>query len=480
VRHLLPHHRHAERAALAGEKHGRHEYQFFEGEEAKGGFVAHSAGGPQNRRKAQDFLKSLFLPVGYPTSVRRDYIHFQKWEVAKGIVSSAGFVISTNALLSAVGLGTASFPAAAAISWVLKDGLGCLGMMLVAGAFGKFFDTDTKRIRWTADCIHVAGVALELATPLFPAYFLPMASLANSAKGIAGASSRLIEVACFSLFLVRTVWSLGLTTGATKAAINQGLALRDNLGDITAKGHSQGIVAYLMGMGIGISATYITGGELSALFGVYAMLAGCHLAFSYRALSNVHLATLSRQRLNLILAVFHERGVVISPSSVRERIILPSIDSSFRPTIVVGASLRDAIASTASSSFFSTAFPFVHFSAQKRSFSAPLLRQLIEIHAEERFIVRYRADSDQVLVILHEEAQEKDILRAYFTAYHLHKTVHGRQGDSQNNLSPLDVEREQASITYTKAYYTRFLEKLHASGWTHHVVLATGVSRAWW
>lgn len=34
--------------ALAGEKHGRHEYQFFEGEEAKGGFVAHSAGGPQS------------------------------------------------------------------------------------------------------------------------------------------------------------------------------------------------------------------------------------------------------------------------------------------------------------------------------------------------------------------------------------------------------------------------------------------------
>lgn len=37
-------------------------------------------------------LKSLFLPTGYPASVRQDYIHFQKWEVAKGIVSSAGFV----------------------------------------------------------------------------------------------------------------------------------------------------------------------------------------------------------------------------------------------------------------------------------------------------------------------------------------------------------------------------------------------------
>jgi hypothetical protein len=32
------------------------------------------------------------------------------------------------------------------------------------------------------------------------------------------------------------MFSPGLTTGATKAAINQGFALRDNLGDITAKG----------------------------------------------------------------------------------------------------------------------------------------------------------------------------------------------------------------------------------------------------
>jgi hypothetical protein len=36
-------------------------------------------------------------------------------------------------------------------------------MMLVAGGFGKFFDTETKRIRWAADCIHVAGVAVRLS-----------------------------------------------------------------------------------------------------------------------------------------------------------------------------------------------------------------------------------------------------------------------------------------------------------------------------
>ncbi len=50
--------------------------------------------GPPERKplRVDLMLKSLFLPTGYPASVRQDYIHFQKWEVAKGIVSSAGFV----------------------------------------------------------------------------------------------------------------------------------------------------------------------------------------------------------------------------------------------------------------------------------------------------------------------------------------------------------------------------------------------------
>jgi hypothetical protein len=97
---------------------------------------------------------------------------------------------------------------------------------------------------------------LELATPLFPAYFLPLASLANSAKGIAGTTNgtsqseaSLYHWSHFLFFLSFALFSPGLTTGATKAAINQGFALRDNLGDITAKGTSllsQGLYSLLL------------------------------------------------------------------------------------------------------------------------------------------------------------------------------------------------------------------------------------------
>lgn len=63
-------------------------------------------------------------------------------------------------MLTAVGVGAGVIPTAAAISWVLKDGLGCLGMILVAGSFGSYFDIETKRMRWASDFLHLGGVAV--------------------------------------------------------------------------------------------------------------------------------------------------------------------------------------------------------------------------------------------------------------------------------------------------------------------------------
>lgn len=64
--------------------------------------------------------------------------------------------------------------------------------------------------------LYADTLKLELITPLFPQYFLPLASLANLVKGIAG-----------------------LTLGATKASLNKMFALSENMGDVTAKYQSQ-------------------------------------------------------------------------------------------------------------------------------------------------------------------------------------------------------------------------------------------------
>lgn len=52
---------------------------------------------------------------------------------------------AVQSLLAAVGVGAQrTLPTAAAINWVLKDGLGRLGRLSVATGFGQSFDADLK------------------------------------------------------------------------------------------------------------------------------------------------------------------------------------------------------------------------------------------------------------------------------------------------------------------------------------------------
>ena len=47
-------------------------------------------------------------------------------------LSSAGDVLSMQAMLSAIGVGSGSIPLAATLNWILKDGLGQLGGVIFA------------------------------------------------------------------------------------------------------------------------------------------------------------------------------------------------------------------------------------------------------------------------------------------------------------------------------------------------------------
>lgn len=64
--------------------------------------------------------------------------------------------------------------------------------------------------------------------------FVPLASVSNIAKNVS--------------------W---LATGATRAAINKTFAIKDNLGDLTAKSGAQATAAGLMGTGLGVVLSYL-------------------------------------------------------------------------------------------------------------------------------------------------------------------------------------------------------------------------------
>lgn len=126
---------------------------------------------------------------------------------------------------------------------------------------------------------------MEILTPLCPAYFLPMASLANVAKNIS--------------------W---LSTSATRAGFHSSFALRENLADITAKAGSQAIASSIIGTGLGIAISQWTGASTAHVLGAFGVLSALNLMAVYRSLNCVWLRTLNCQRLHLVTAHFLASG----------------------------------------------------------------------------------------------------------------------------------------------------------------------------
>jgi hypothetical protein len=243
-------------------------------------------------------LRRVYLPEQYPQSVGANFARYSLWLLVQNSVGSAAYVLSTNALLTSLGVGVgAALPMAATINWVLKDGLGSLGMIVYAAhGGGARFDGDAKVTKWRADLLFNVGVLLELLTPLVPAFFLPLASLANLAKGVGG-----------------------LAAGASKATLHRSLALRDNLGDVTAKLYSQGITAYLLGMGIGIGTTLLCAASPLAVAAAFGSLTAVHLGASYRALRCLELHTLNAPRLLLLARHWHAAGTIATPAAIAQQ-----------------------------------------------------------------------------------------------------------------------------------------------------------------
>ena len=159
-----------------------------------------------------------FLPANYPRSVSPSYLSYATYCFCGSIAGSAAMVLSTQALLVAVGVGTQSAaPMAAALNWVMKDGVGQLGGVIFAsqlgkggmdveywkGKFGKWAnigswvkkrrgsfqrgtaDTNPKRWRMVAALALDMSTLLEICTPwMGPEWFLPCASIANVGKNV--------------------------------------------------------------------------------------------------------------------------------------------------------------------------------------------------------------------------------------------------------------------------------------------------------
>lgn len=244
-----------------------------------------------------------FVPEGFPSSVTPDYAPFQVWDSLQGLSTYIRTMLSTQALLSAIGVGEKSATViGATFQWFLRDLTGMLGGILFTFYQGSDLDSNAKMWRLVADLMNDLGMLMDLLSPLFPSAFIFVVCLGSLSRSFTGVAS-----------------------GATRAALTQHFALQNNAADISAKEGSQETVATMIGMALGMILARITMGLPLAIWFSFLSLTVFHMYANYRAVGCLALTSLNIERSAILFQHFMETGQVLSPEQVsRMEHVLPT------------------------------------------------------------------------------------------------------------------------------------------------------------
>ncbi|ONI30993.1 hypothetical protein PRUPE_1G286700 [Prunus persica] len=239
-------------------------------------------------------ILEAFVPEGFPSSVTPDYVSFQVWDLLQGLSTYIRTMLSTQALLSAIGVGEKSATViGATFQWFLRDLTGMLGGILFTFYQGSNLDSNAKMWRLVADLMNDLGMLMDLVSPLFPSAFVFVVCLGSISRSFTGVAS-----------------------GATRAALTQHFALQSNAADISAKEGSQETVATMVGMALGMLLARITMGHPLAIWFSFLSLTMFHMYANYMAVRCLALNSLNPQRCSILLQHFMRTGQVLSPEQV--------------------------------------------------------------------------------------------------------------------------------------------------------------------
>ncbi|XP_046391190.1 RUS family member 1 [Ischnura elegans] len=327
------------------------------------------------------FFRQIFLPHGYPVSVSEDYFDYQKWDTIQAFCSTITGTLTTRAIMEGVGVGdNAATPLAAAITWILKDGTGMIGRILFAWWKSTSLDSNCKQWRLVADILNDAAMTIELMVPYVPGYVTQVLCVSTTLKAIVGVSG-----------------------GATRAAITQHQSIRNNMADVSAKDGSQETLVNLFASIMGVFLlSHIGSTHLEWKF--FVLLTFMHLYANYRAVKSIKFKTLNVPRFLILLETYLTRGRILSPEVVnaQESAFLGrgiSDKSLCGFKIKVGQSISSASSSLKSKS--------------------DLLKLVTNIQKQRPYLLIVDGRKRCIHVILRQDETPQDVIKAYFHAVQL-------------------------------------------------------------
>ncbi|KAH6564787.1 hypothetical protein BASA50_006429 [Batrachochytrium salamandrivorans] len=388
------------------------------------------------------WLRDMFLPIGYPSSVHCCYKKIHLWLFVENVAGAAISVLTAQAMLTSIGASAAAHETAAlaiAVDWVLKDGIGELGKMLLVQRFAHQFDTHPKLWKLYGEGCSVVGALVQIATCIVsPHYFLLLASI--------GVGLRAIHY---------SVWA------ATHISFTRNMATQNgvNVGDIVAKADSQLSLAHLLGMMCGIGMLAVSFQPL-ALFSWFGIMAMVQVACTCFLLRSAQFEVLDQARLVLLPREFIYAG------KGKHVLGLPQI-SVYENWLNEGLGPGEVVAELSIGDSVSEAF--------KES----RLDYALELFQNEHYLLGIELPNAihhhsklKLHAVMHKDMAYVDIIQAALHAVRMDFEFTLRQSASCAPLSLSEAEELlKSSLEWTRKHMPVFMDGLDKQGWKTDLVI---------
>ncbi|EEC74755.1 hypothetical protein OsI_10514 [Oryza sativa Indica Group] len=404
-------------------------------------------------------LLGAFVPEGFPGSVTPDYVPFQMWDTLQGLSTYIRAMLSTQALLGAIGVGEKSATViGATFQWFLRDLTGMLGGILFTfyqvsnslansnrqchriaidslftdeiTCLGSNLDSNAKMWRLVADFMNDLGMLMDLLSPLFPSSLIVIMCLGSLSRSFTGVAS-----------------------GATRAALTQHFALANNAADISAKEGSQETLATMLGMGLGMLLAHVTRGHALGVWVSFLSLTIFHMYANYKAVQSLSLTTLNYERSSIMLQYFMDNGEVLTPQQVSKQEHILPFWSSWRKFLRI-----------------KLPHEHVHLGAKASRLTHPDLLQIAKTRPYYRNENYFLLDKEgSVHIFIHKQAAATDILMSFIHGLVLaHLMQKSKSGHAE-------------ARQWIDEKYNTFISKLQVEGYSTERLLSHSIVwRAHW
>ncbi|XP_009793517.1 protein root UVB sensitive 1, chloroplastic isoform X2 [Nicotiana sylvestris] len=396
--------------------------------------------------QCKELTMNLLLPEGFPESVTSDYLEYSIWRGVQGVAAQISGVLATQALLYAVGLGKGAIPTAAAVNWVLKDGIGYLSKILLSN-YGRHFDVNPKSWRLFADLLENAAYGLEILTPAFPHLFVPIGAVAGAGRSAAS-----------------------LIQAATRSCFYAGFAAQRNFAEVIAKGEAQGMVSKGVGIMLGIALANCTRSSTSLALASFGVITWIHMFCNLKSYQSIQLRTLNPYRASLVFSEYLLSGLVPSVKEVNdEEPVFPAALLNRKAahetqTEVLSVNAKQAAARIVQRLQLGSKLSDVATSRED-------VLALFELYKNEGYILTEQ--EGRFCIVLKESSSPQDMLKSLFHVnylYWLEKNAGIKSSSVANDCRP--GGRLQISLEYVEREFNHVKNDGEVAGWVIDSLIA--------